>query len=111
MEHCFGNNIKSKMGIFNLIRKNNYTQNLKILAPIGTEKSVTEIFIGEKEKLTNIGTNKRYVAVFVTQCNSPLSSFVPNFRILRLNSSCNVLELFSSDNFFTASLIEKNLSK
>ena len=43
MEHCFGNNIKSKMGILNLIRKNNYTQNLKILALIGTEKSVTEI--------------------------------------------------------------------
>ena len=48
-----------------LIRKNNYTQNLKILAPIGTKKSVTEIFIGEKEKLTNKGTNKRYVAVLL----------------------------------------------
>ena len=27
-----------------------YTQNLKTLAPIGAEKSVTEISIGEKEK-------------------------------------------------------------
>ena len=26
------------------------TQNLKTLAPLGTEKSATEIFIGEKEK-------------------------------------------------------------
>ena len=26
------------------------TQNLKTLAPIGTEKSLTEIFMGEKEK-------------------------------------------------------------
>ena len=27
-----------------------YTQNLKTLAPIGAERSATEIFIGEKEK-------------------------------------------------------------
>ena len=40
------------------------TQNLKTLAPIGAEKSVTEISIGEKEKWTNKGTDKHYVAVF-----------------------------------------------
>ena len=34
------------------------TQNLKTLAPIGAEKSVTETFIGEKEKWTNKGTDK-----------------------------------------------------
>ena len=39
------------------------TQNLKTLAPIGAEKSVTEIFIGEKEKWTNNGTDKKYEAV------------------------------------------------
>ena len=44
---------------------------------------MTEISIGEKEKLTNKGTDKKYVAVFfVTQYNSSLSSFVPNFRVL-----------------------------
>ena len=37
--------------------------NLKTMAPIGAEKSVTEISIGEKEKLTNKGTDKQYVAV------------------------------------------------
>ena len=40
------------------------TQNLKTLAPIGAEKSVTEISIGEKEKWTNKGTDKKYEAVF-----------------------------------------------
>ena len=37
--------------------------NLKTLAPIGAEKSVTEISIGEKEKWTNKRTDKQYVAV------------------------------------------------
>ena len=55
----------------------------KKLTPIEAEKSVTEIFIGEKEKNEQIsGTDKQYVAVFVTQYSS-LSSFVPNFRTLR----------------------------
>ena len=56
---------------------------MKTLAPIGAEKSATEIFIGEKEKRTNKGTNKQYVAgfLFVTQDNLSLSSFVPNFLI------------------------------
>ena len=59
------------------------TQNFKTRTPIGAKKSVTEISIGEKEKRTNKGTDKQYVAVFfVTQNNSSLSSFVPNFRIL-----------------------------
>ena len=59
------------------------TQNFETLAPIGAEKSVTEISIWEKEKWRNKGTDKQYVAVFfVTQYNSSLSSFVPNFRIL-----------------------------
>ena len=34
------------------------------MAPIGGEKSVTEISIGEKEKWTNKRTDKQYVAVF-----------------------------------------------
>ena len=34
-------------------------QNLEILALIRTENSVTEIFIGEKEKLTNKGNDKQ----------------------------------------------------
>ena len=40
------------------------TQNLKTLAPIGAEKSVTEISIGEKEEWTNKGNVKQYVAFF-----------------------------------------------
>ena len=39
------------------------TQNLKTLAPKGTEKSATENFIREKEKWTNKATDKQYVAV------------------------------------------------
>ena len=35
------------------------------MVPIGAEKSVTEISIGEKEKWTNKGTDKQYVAVFL----------------------------------------------
>ena len=59
-----------------------YTKS-ETLAAIGANKSVTEIFIGEKEKWTDKGTDKQYVAAFfVTQYNSSLSSFVPNFRIL-----------------------------
>ena len=55
---------------------------MKTLAPIGAEKSVTEIFIGEKEKQINKGTNNQYVTVFVTQYNVSLSSFVTTFRML-----------------------------
>ena len=33
------------------------------MAPIGAERSATEIFIGEKKKWTNKGTDKQYVAV------------------------------------------------
>ena len=32
---------------------------------MGAEKSVTEIFIGENEKLTNKGTDMQYVADFL----------------------------------------------
>ena len=49
---------------------------------MGAENFVTEISNGEKEKITNKGTDEQYLAVFVTQYNSSLSSFVPNFRIL-----------------------------
>ena len=55
---------------------------MKALAPIGPEKSATEIFIGEKEQGTNKGTDKQYVAFLVTRCILSLSSFVLNFRIL-----------------------------
>ena len=47
-----------------------WTQNLKTLAPIGSEKSVTEIFIGEKEKWTNKGIDKQYVAVILLLHNT-----------------------------------------
>ena len=63
---------EGKMRISNLFPFTQYTlpswrckQNLKTLAPIGAEKSVTEISIGEKEKWTNKGTDKQYVAVLL----------------------------------------------
>ena len=37
-------------------------QNLKTLAQIEAEKSVTENFVREKEKWTNKGTDRQYVA-------------------------------------------------
>ena len=39
---------------------------------------MTEISIGKKEKMINKGTDKQYVAVFVTQYNSSLSSKFQN---------------------------------
>ena len=36
-----------------------------MLAPIGAEKSATNIFIGEKEKRTPKETDMKYVAVFM----------------------------------------------
>ena len=40
-----------------------YTK-FETLDPIGAKKSVTDIFIGEKEKLTNKETDKQYMAAF-----------------------------------------------
>ena len=37
-------------------------QNLKTLTQIEAEKSVTENFVREKEKVTNKGTDKQYMA-------------------------------------------------
>ena len=54
-------------------------QNLKTLAVIGAETSVTKRFIGEKEKRTNKGS---YWFSF-TQYNKSYPTFVPNFKILR----------------------------
>ena len=55
-----------------------FVQNFRILIQVVAEKSLTEkkvkIFSGEKEKWTNEGTDKQYVAVFGTQYNSLLSS-------------------------------------
>ena len=61
-----------------------YEPSFKILLQVAPEKYLTEIFVREKEKWTNKGTDKQYVAVFVfvTQYNPSLISFVLNFRIL-----------------------------
>ena len=58
-----------------------YTK-FETLAPIGAEKSVTEISIGEKENEQIMGLISNMWLIFVTQYNSSLSSFVPNFRAL-----------------------------
>ena len=41
------------------------THNLKTRAPIWAEKSATENFNGEKDKLKSKGTDKQYVALFL----------------------------------------------
>ena len=55
---------------------------MKTLAPIGAEKSATEIFIREKENAQIKGLICNMWLFFVTQYNSSLLSFIPNFRIL-----------------------------
>ena len=57
-------------------------KNLKTLSKIEAEKSVTENFVREREKCTNKGTDKQYVADSFIQYNLLLPSFVPNFKIL-----------------------------
>ena len=60
---------KAKINISSLIFFNTiYLATLKVYTkfedqgPIEAEKSVTESFVGEKEKWTNKGTDKQYVA-------------------------------------------------
>ena len=55
-------------------------QNLKTLALIGAEISIMEIFIGEREKWTNKGNDKREEADSLYNRSYP--TFVPNFKIL-----------------------------
>ena len=69
---CKIEKMKAKWGLASLFPFTQYTlpswrstQNLKTPAPIGAEKSVTEISIGWKEKWTNKGTGKQYVAVLL----------------------------------------------
>ena len=61
-----------------------FVQSFKILRQVAPEKYLTENFVRKKEKWTNKGTDKQYVAVFffVAQYNPSLISFVLNFRIL-----------------------------
>ena len=56
-------------------------QNLKTMAVIGAENSVTESFIGEKEKWTNKGNDKQQHADSLLH-NKSYPTFVPNFKIL-----------------------------
>ena len=61
---------------------------------------MTEISIGEKENLTNKGTDMQWVAVVcctIQLVTVTLSSFVPNFRIL----SQVVAEKYLTENKFT----------
>ena len=81
--------------------RSSFVPNFRILSQVVTKKSLTEenvhmyyirVTEGKYEKLkkeskikisiTNRGTDKQYIAVFVTQYNSSLSSFVPNFRFI-----------------------------
>ena len=58
-------------------------QNLKTLAQIEAEKSVTENFVRDKEKWTNKGTDKPYVADFFFYTVQPVIPDVcTKFQIL-----------------------------
>ena len=57
----------------------NYRQRYTVI-PITTVRG--PFHLRERKKITNKGTDQQYVAIFVTQYNSSLSSFVPNFGIL-----------------------------
>ena len=57
-------------------------RNLKTLALIEAEKSVTENSIGEKEKWRNKGNGKHQEADSLTQCNKSNPTLVQNFKIL-----------------------------
>ena len=61
------------------------TQNLKTLFPIEAEKSVTEIFIGEKEKWTNKWTDNQCVAVFL---HNTTHHYPALYQISEFKSSC-----------------------
>ena len=59
-------------------------QTLKTLAIIRAENSVTEIVIGEKEKLTNKGNDKQQHAdSLLHNTSSHTQHFLPSFKILR----------------------------
>ena len=57
-------------------------RNLKTLALIEAEKSVTENLIGEKEKWTNKGKGKHQEANSLLHNATRHTQFVPNFKIL-----------------------------
>ena len=57
-----------------------FVPNFKILGTVVPEKSLTKNKIGKKEKWTNKGTDKPYVAD--SQYNLSYPMFVPNFKIL-----------------------------
>ena len=55
--------MKAKINLSTLVLfSQNVYQNLKILSQTEAEKSLTENFVREKEKWTNKGTDKQYVA-------------------------------------------------
>ena len=55
-------------------------QKLKKLAQIGAEKSVTKIFVGEKEKGRNKGTDKHYVADSFIHSSTVITKLCANFQ-------------------------------
>ena len=69
------------------IKKNGQIKglSLKTQAPIEAEKSVTEIFVGEKKKWKNKGPDKQYVADSLWLCHTVqlvIPYIVLNFKIL-----------------------------
>ena len=57
-------------------------KNLKTLAVIGAENSVTKCFIGEKEKWTNKGNDKQQHADSLLHNTTVITNIYKNFKIL-----------------------------
>ena len=77
------------------------THNLKTLDLIEAEKSVTEIFIGEKEKWTNKGNNKRRRLILSYTIQQVIPNICTKFQNLRFSSSCEIFDAKTTKNFYT----------
>ena len=64
-----------------------YIKNLKNMAQIEAEKSVTENFVREKEKWTNKGTDKQYVADSLYTVQLVITKLCTKFQDPRSSSS------------------------
>ena len=63
------------------------TQNLKTMAVIGAENSVTKCFIGEKEKWTNKGNDKQQHADSLLHNTTVIPNICAKFQNPRRSSS------------------------
>ena len=88
-------------------------QNLQTLAQIEAEKSVTENFVREKEKWTNKGTDKQYVAdsllhsTTVALIDSELIRWKKNWKERKKRTNKGTYKPYVADSLYT---VQVNLS-